>query len=81
MSPPASQIAFPAQGVLSPRASIFEMVDKIEVPDPTTVVIHLKFATSSFLPALANPYNWIYEKRSSTRTRTGSRPISWARVR
>ena len=58
-----NKIAFPPQGVLSPRASTFEMVDKIEAPDPTTVVIHLKFATSSFLPALANPYNWIYEKK------------------
>ena len=58
-----NKIAFPPQGVLSPRASTFEMVDKIESTDPTTVVIHLKFATSSFLPALANPYNWIYEKK------------------
>ena len=58
-----NKIAFPPPGVLSPRASTFEMVDKIEAPDPTTVVIHLKFATSSFLPALANPYNWIYEKK------------------
>ena len=39
------------------------MVDKIEAPDPHTVVIHLKFATSAFLPALANPYNWIYQKK------------------
>src|ERR1700686_4030936 len=38
------------------------MVDKIEAPDPSTVVFHLKFATSAFLPALANPFNWIYQK-------------------
>jgi len=55
-------IVFPAKGMLSPRASNFEMVDKIEAPDPTTLVIHLKFTTSAFLPVLADPYGWIYEK-------------------
>ena len=39
------------------------MVDKIAATDPHTVVIHLKFATSAFLPALADPYNWIYQKK------------------
>ena len=39
------------------------MVDKIEAPDPTTVVFRLKFATAAFLPALADPFNWIYEKK------------------
>jgi len=24
---------------------------------------HLKFGTSAFLPALADPYNWIYQKK------------------
>jgi peptide/nickel transport system substrate-binding protein len=38
------------------------MVDKVEAPDPTTVVFHLKFATSAFLPALADPYAFIYKK-------------------
>jgi peptide/nickel transport system substrate-binding protein len=58
-----NKIAFPPKGVLSPRSSNFMMVDKIEVPDPSTVVFHLKFPTSAFLPALADPYNWIYEKK------------------
>src|SRR5437764_1476433 len=49
--------------VLSPRSSDFEMVDKIEAPDPSTVVIRLKFATSAFLPALADPYAFIYQKK------------------
>src|SRR5512133_673622 len=49
-------IAFPPEGVLSPRSSDFEMVDKIDSSDPSTVVIRLKFATSAFLPALADPY-------------------------
>ena len=38
------------------------MVDKVEAPDPTTVVFRLKFATAAFLPALADPFNWIYKK-------------------
>jgi peptide/nickel transport system substrate-binding protein len=49
--------------VLSPRSSDFDMVDKIEAPDPSTVVIRLKFATSAFLPALADPYAFIYQKK------------------
>src|SRR5258708_7479697 len=38
------------------------MVDKVEAPDPRTVVFHLKFATAAFIPALADPYAFIYEK-------------------
>src|SRR6266850_8707 len=38
------------------------MVDKVEAPDPTTVIFRLKFATSAFLPALADPFSWIYKK-------------------
>ena len=38
------------------------MVDKVEAPDPSTVVFRLKFATSAFLPALADPFAWIYKK-------------------
>ena len=55
-------IVHPPEGVLSPRASWYEMVDKIEVPDPKTVIFHLKFATSAFLPALADPFTLIYKK-------------------
>jgi peptide/nickel transport system substrate-binding protein len=58
-----NKIAFPPEGVLSPRSSNFMMVDKIEATDPHTVVFHLKFATSAFLPALADPYNWLYQKK------------------
>src|SRR5215469_10423150 len=55
-------IIHPPEGVLSPRQSWYEMVDKIEAPDPTTVVFHLQFATSAFLPALADPFTFIYKK-------------------
>jgi peptide/nickel transport system substrate-binding protein len=57
-----NKIIFPPEGVLSPRQSNFVMVDKVEATDPTTVVFRLKFATDAFLPALADPYAWIYSK-------------------
>jgi len=52
----------PPAGVRSPRQSWYEMVDKVEAPDPTTVVFHLKFATNAFLPAVADPFTFIYKK-------------------
>ena len=58
-----NEIVFPPKGVLSVRASNYEMVDKIEAPDPATVVFHLKFATNAFLPALADPFGFIYQKK------------------
>ncbi len=58
-----NEIVFPPPRVFSMRQSFFEMVDKIEAPDPTTVVFHLKFATTAFIPALADPYAYIYEKK------------------
>jgi len=56
------EIMFPSEGVLSPRQANFMMVDKVEAPDASTVVFRLKYATTAFLPALADPYAWIYEK-------------------
>jgi peptide/nickel transport system substrate-binding protein len=57
-----NEIIFPPEGVLSARQGYFLMVDKIEAPDPTTVVVRLKFATSAFIPALADPFAWVYKK-------------------
>src|SRR3984957_729223 len=56
------EIIHPRPGVSSARESYFVMVDTVEAPDPSTVVFHLKFATSAFLPALADPFAWIYKK-------------------
>jgi peptide/nickel transport system substrate-binding protein len=56
------KIIFPPPGVVSPRQSNFLMVDTVEAPDPMIVVFHLKFATDAFIPALADPYAWIYQK-------------------
>ena len=58
-----NKIAFPPEGTLSPRSTNFMMVDRIEAPDESTVAFHLKFATSAFLPVLADPYNWVYQKK------------------
>ena len=56
------KIAVPPAGVTSARQSFYIMVDKIEAPDPETVVFRLKYATSAFLPALADPFTYIYKK-------------------
>jgi peptide/nickel transport system substrate-binding protein len=56
------KIVDPPEGVTSARQSFYIMVDKIETPDPLTVVFRLKFPTSAFLPALADPFTWIYKK-------------------
>src|SRR5437899_12107729 len=55
-----NKLIFPPEGVTSARQSHFMMVDKVDAPDPQTVVFGLKFATSAFLPALADPFTWIY---------------------
>jgi len=59
-----NEITFPPEGVLSARGSNYRaIIDKIEAPDATTVVFHLKFATSAFLPAVADPFAYIYENK------------------
>jgi peptide/nickel transport system substrate-binding protein len=55
-------IVFPVPGTTSARVSYYEMVDKIEAPDDATVVFRLKYPSSAFLPALADPFTWIYKK-------------------
>jgi peptide/nickel transport system substrate-binding protein len=55
-------IMHPPEGVTSARESYYVMVNKVEVPDPSTVVFHLKYATTAFLPALADPFAYIYKK-------------------
>jgi peptide/nickel transport system substrate-binding protein len=57
------EIIFPRKGVLSARQNWYSMVDSVESPDATTVVFKLKFPTTTFLPALADPYAFIYSKK------------------
>lgn len=54
------KIVFPPEGVVSAREPYFRMVESITAEDPHTVVIRLEFATPAFLPALAQPFNFIY---------------------
>jgi len=55
-------IIHPPEGVLSPRESHYMMVDTVTAPDPSTVVFRLKFPTAAFLPSLADPFGFIYQK-------------------
>jgi peptide/nickel transport system substrate-binding protein len=56
------EIVHPRPGILSAREPYFVMVDTITAPDASTVVFKLKFATVAFLPALADPFAYIYKK-------------------
>ena len=57
------KIIHPKRGVASAREHNFVMVDTISAPDDETLLIRLKFATLSFLPALADPFAYIYSKK------------------
>ena len=56
------KIIFPPQGVASARKAFYVMVDSVSAPDDHTVVFKLKYPSGAFIPALANPYNFIYSK-------------------
>jgi peptide/nickel transport system substrate-binding protein len=55
-------IVKPPKGVTSARQTYYEMVDTVTAPDDQTVVFKLKYATTAFLPAIADPYAFIYKK-------------------
>jgi peptide/nickel transport system substrate-binding protein len=57
-----NKIVNPPAGIISNRRGYYSMVDKIETPDAKTVVFRLKFPTKAFIPALADPYAFIYKK-------------------
>src|SRR5438445_1492130 len=57
------KIVFPPEGVISARgAGYAAMIDSIEATGPSTVTFRLKQATNAFLPALADPFAFIYRK-------------------
>jgi peptide/nickel transport system substrate-binding protein len=58
-----NKIIHPPPGVASARQKNFVMVDNVAAPDDETVVFKLEFATLSFLPALADPFAYIYSKK------------------
>jgi peptide/nickel transport system substrate-binding protein len=55
------KIIFPKGDVVSVRQANFEVVDKVENPEPRTVVFKLKWNAPSFLANVASPFNWIYK--------------------
>jgi len=57
------KIIFPPDGVSSARKAYYGMVDTVDAADEFTVVFRLKYPSSAFIPALANPYNFIYSAR------------------
>lgn len=57
-----NKIINPPQGVASARKAFYVAVDSVSAPDDSTVVFKLKYPSGAFLPALANPYNFIYSK-------------------
>ena len=57
-----NKIVAPPPGVISARKGYYSMIEKVEAPDPKTVVFRLKYATAAFIPALADPYALIYKK-------------------
>ncbi|HUJ85687.1 MAG TPA: ABC transporter substrate-binding protein [Burkholderiales bacterium] len=56
------KIIFPPAGEPSARKAFFSMVESVTAPDDHTVVFKLKYPSGAFIPALAVPFNWIYEK-------------------
>src|SRR5579885_98842 len=67
-----NKIAFPPEGVLSPRSSNFMMVDKIEATDPHTVVFHLNSRPRPSCRRSPTPTTGSTRRRCSTRTSTGT---------
>lgn len=58
-----NKIIFPPEGVKSARKGFYTMVEKVTAADDMTVVFELKYPSSAFIPALANPYNYIYSAK------------------
>ena len=57
-----NKIVDPPEGVISARRGYYSMIETVEAPDAKTVVFRLKYATSAFIPALADPYAFLYKK-------------------
>ena len=55
------KIIFPPEGVVSARQASYDLVKRVEAPDPYTIVFQLKHLSASFLANLASPWNFIYK--------------------
>jgi peptide/nickel transport system substrate-binding protein len=57
------KIVFPPAGTRSVRKIHYAAIDKIEAPDPGTVVFKLKHPSASLLDNFASPWNVIFAKK------------------
>jgi peptide/nickel transport system substrate-binding protein len=57
------KIVFPPQGTRSIRKIHYAAIERVEAPDPATVVFKLKHPSGSLLDNLASPWNVIYPKK------------------
>ena len=57
------KIIFPPEGIASARKAFYKMVESVTAPDDFTVVFKLSFPSGSFMPAMADPYAFIYSKK------------------
>ncbi|UCF81979.1 MAG: hypothetical protein JSV50_12265 [Desulfobacteraceae bacterium] len=57
------KIVFPPPGVHSERKAFYSMVNRVYAADEYTVVFSLKYPSSAFIPAVANPFNFIYSAK------------------
>jgi peptide/nickel transport system substrate-binding protein len=55
------KILHPPASVKSLRKEAYSSIGSVDVPDPHTVVIKLKYPEASILLNLASPWNWIYK--------------------
>ncbi len=54
------RIAHPPEGVISARQVYYAAIDRIDTPDPLTVVFHLRWPEAAMLANFASPWNCIY---------------------
>ena len=57
------KIIFPPDGIPSARKAFFKSVASVSAPSKYTVVFKLQFPSGAFIPALADPYHWVYSKK------------------
>jgi peptide/nickel transport system substrate-binding protein len=58
-----NKVIFPPPDVHSERKGFYSMVDKVYATDDYTVVFTLKYPSLAFIPAVANPFNFIYNEK------------------
>lgn len=62
-----NKIIFPPEGILSAQKAFFSMADRVYATDDSMLVFALKYPSPAFIPALANPFNFIYSAHKLAR--------------